>query len=53
MRVVHQGVVEIGGGTLPGQYHFIGIAGIAVDYGIVGIDGGGIGDPQGAVRWPD
>ena len=49
MCVVDQGVVVCIGGTLPGQNHLVGVAGIAVNNGIIGVHGCGVGNADGAV----
>ena len=49
MGVIHQGIVVAGVGTLPGQDDLVGVACIAKGDGVVGIHGGLVGDPQGAV----
>ena len=49
MAVIRKHIVVVSGGTLPGQIYLIGVAVIAVDYGIVAVQLGGIGDAQGQV----
>ena len=50
MGVIHQSIVIVVGGALPGQNHLVIVAVVTEDHGVVAVHLGGIGNTNGAVR---